>query len=125
MIEIKKLVSALNLNKTTIVIDDVELNSGNQSQPINFTGTPILFITIQNDAGVKFTTLHIQDSVGKVLTHNVPLFATTYSIAFSEKASGQPLTQAELSNLNAVVIDWTFTGLAVGFLTINIYTFAL
>jgi hypothetical protein len=125
MIEIKKPESDLNLTKTTILIEDVELNSGNQSQPINFTSTPILFITIQNDAGVQFNTLHLQDSLGRVLTHNVPLFPTTYSIAFSGKSSGQPLTQAELSSLNAVVIDWTFTGLAVGTLTINIYTFAI
>jgi hypothetical protein len=125
MIEIKKPGSALNLIKTTVIIDDTELNLNSQSAPYNFSGTPILFITIQNDCGVDLTSLDLQDGVGRVLTHSVPLFPTTYSIAFSSKFGGQPLTQAELINLNAVTVNWAFTGLAVGTLTINIYTFAI
>jgi hypothetical protein len=125
MIDYKTTFLGLNISKTTVIIEDTELNVGTQSVPYDFTGTPILFITIQNDANIQFTTLELQDSLSRVLTHNVPLFATTYSIAFSGRASGQPLIQAELTSLDAVTINWAFTGLAVGFLTINIYTFKI
>jgi hypothetical protein len=125
MIEIKKPGSALNLNKTTIIIEDTQLNAGNISLGSNFTGTPILFISIQNDTNVDFTTLHLIDGNDAVITHNTPLNAGTYSIAFSGKYSGQPLTQAELSALDFVRVVWAFSGLPVGTLTINIYTFAI
>jgi hypothetical protein len=125
MIDYKTTFLGLNISKTTVIIEDTELNAGTQSIPYDFTGRPILFITIKNDAGTQFTNLDLQDSLSRVLTHNVPLFATTYSIAFSGKASGQPLTQAELTSLDAVTINWVLSGLAVGTLTINIYTFEI
>jgi len=125
MIEIKKPGSALNLIKTTVIIDDVELNLNTQSAPYDFTGTPILFITIQNDAGVNFNNIYLSDSAGRTLTHHSAVNSTAYSIAFSGNATGQPLNLPILTDLNGVTINWNFTGLAVGFITINIYTFAI
>ena len=125
MIEIKKPGSALNLIKTTVIIQDFELNAGNQSAPYDFSGTPILFITIQNETSVNFNNIYLQDSVGRTLTHHSAPFNTCYSIAFSGNATGQPLELPNLTDLNAVTINWTFPGLAVGFITINIYTFAI
>jgi len=125
MIEIKKPGSDLLLNKTTVIIEDNELNTGNISLGRNFIGTPILFISIQNNTSVDFTVLHLIDGNDAVITHNTPLNAGSYSIAFSGKYSGQPLTQAELSVLDFVRVEWGFPGLAVGTLTINIYTFAI
>jgi hypothetical protein len=125
MIEIKKPGSALNLTKTTILIEDIELNSGNQSISYDFTGTPILFITIQNNAGVNFNNIHLEDAVGRVLTHHSAVNNTAYSIAFSGFSNGEPFSLPILSDLNAVTINWTFPGLAIGTITINIYTFAI
>lgn len=125
MIEIKKSGSNLNLNKYTVLIQDTELNAGPGATSYFFGAQPILFITIQNNAGVDFTTLYALDQAGRVLTHNCPLHNTTYSIAFSSNGTGQPLQLAELSNLGVITFDWAFPGLAVGTLTINIYTFAI
>lgn len=125
MIEIKKLGSALNLNKTTVIIQDTELNSGSSSAGFDFTGTPILFITIQNNAGVNFNNIYLSDSVGRTLTHHSGVYSTAYSIAFSGNATGQPVVLPELVNLNAVTINWTFPGTAIGPITLNIYTFAI
>jgi hypothetical protein len=125
MIEIKKPGSVLNLNKTTVIIEDTQLNAGTISQSFYFLGTPVLFISIQNDTNVDLIDLYLMDRNDTVITHNVPLNAGTYSIALSGKYSGQPLTAAELSYLNNVRVVWSFPGLAVGTLTINIYTFAI
>lgn len=125
MIEIKKPGSALNLNKTTLVIEDTELNGGFTSTGINFTGTPVLFITIENNTSVDFNAVHLLDGNDAVITHNAPLNSSTYSIAFSGKNSGQPLTSAELPALDNVRIEWGFTGLAIGTLIVNIYTFKI
>jgi hypothetical protein len=126
MIEIKKPGSALLLNKTTVIIDDVQLNGGSTSTGINFIGTPILFITIENNTSVNFTEMHLIDGDDAVITHNAPLNPGAYSIAFSGKNSGQPLTSSDLGYLNNVRVEWLFPpGLAVGTLTINIYTFAI
>jgi hypothetical protein len=125
MIEIKKTGSALNLIKTTVLIEDFELNANSTSTPYNFTGTPILFVTIQNDAGVNFNNIYLQDSVGRTLTHHSAVNSTAYSIAFSGNATGQPMVLPILADLNGVTIIWNFPGLAVGNITINIYTFAI
>jgi hypothetical protein len=125
MIEIKKIGSALNLNKTTVLIEDTELNAGNQSALYNFTGTPILFITIQNNAGVNFNNFYLLDAVGRSITHHSQVNDTAYSIAFSGNASGAPLQLPTLTDLNAVTINWNFGGLSVGTVIVNIYTFAI
>ena len=125
MIEIKKAVSELYLNKTTIIIEDTELNAGNVTTFYNFTGSPILFITIENNTTANFTTLHILDNNDQAITHNAPVEADGYSIAFSGKNTAQPLTTAFLFNLSGVRVEWAFSGLAAGTLTIKIYTFAI
>jgi hypothetical protein len=114
-----------NLNKTTVVIEDTQLNAGSASQSFDFTGTPVLFITIENNTSVNFTEMHLIDGDDAVITHNAPLNPSTYSIAFSGKNSGQPLTGSQLFYLNNVRVEWNFAGLAVGTLTINIYTFSI
>jgi hypothetical protein len=125
MIEIKKIGSALNLIKTTVLIEDIELNSGNLSAPYDFTGTPILFITIQNNAGVNFNNIYLQDNFGRTLTHHSAVNDTAYSIAFSGNATGQPLTLPILTDLNGTTITWNFPGSATGNVIVNIYTFAI
>jgi hypothetical protein len=125
MIKIKKSGSDLKLNKTTVIIEDVELNSIGHSQPYNFTGTPILFITLENNAGVNFNNVFLADAGGKTLTHHSAVHDSCYSIAFSGDSNGDPLSLTILNDLSIVTINWTFPGLAVGSLTINIYTFAI
>jgi hypothetical protein len=128
MIEIKKpggSVSGFNLTKTTFTIEAATLNTTNTSSAFNFSGTPILFVTFQNNAGVNFDALVLKDSAGRYITHNVDLFNTAYSVCFSGRLSGQPLHLTILADLNLVSVEWDFPGTATGEVIVNIYTFAI
>lgn len=125
MIEIKKSGSALNLNKYTVLIEDYELNAGSGFTSYFFGAQPILFITLQNNAGIDFNYFHAQDQAGRPLTHSSQVHNNCYSIAFSGNNAGQPLQLAELGNLSVITFDWNFSGLAVGTLIVNVYTFAI
>jgi hypothetical protein len=128
MIEIKKpggSVPGFNLTKTTFTITEAQLSSGNTAGGFNFTGTPVLFVTFQNNAGVNFDALLLKDSAGRYITHNVDLFASAYSICFSGKLSGEPLHLTVLSDLGSVSVEWAFDGSASGDVIVNIYTFAI
>ena len=120
-----KIPFGFNLTKTTVIIEDIELNLNSQSAPFDFTGTPILFITIQNKTSVNFNNIYLSDGGGNTITHHSGVNSTKYSIAFSGNATGQPFVLPILTDLNAVTVNWTFPGSAVGFITINIYTFAI
>ena len=117
--------AGFNLTKTTFTITAIDLNSTTSGGGFNFTGTPILYVTFQNNAGVNFDALVLKDSVGKYITHNVDLFSGAYSICFSGRLSGQPLHQTVLSDLGSVSVEWDFPGTATGDVIVNIYTFPI
>jgi len=123
MIEIKKL--GFNLNKTTVTITATELNTNPTSAPFNFTGTPILFITIQNNAGINFNNVFLSDNLANDITHHAAVDIGCYSIAFSGDKFGNPMKLCFLADLSNVFINWTFPGTANGNLIVNIYTFAI
>jgi hypothetical protein len=113
------------LTKTTVTITAAQLNASTTSSSIDFTGTPILFVTFQNNAGVNFDALLLKDNVGRFITHNVDLFNTAYSICFSGRLSGQPLHQTVITDLSSVFVEWDFLGTATGDVIVNIYTFPI
>jgi hypothetical protein len=113
------------LTKTTITLEAATLNSTTTSASFDFTLTPILFVTFQNNAGINFDALLLKDGASRYITHNVSLFINAYSICFSGSLFGDPLNVTLLRDLDQVAIEWAFDGSAIGSVLVNIYSFPI
>lgn len=122
MIEIKNSSNSI-LKESVITLDDAILNNSiPQQYAIAWDGSIIVYITILNNASVDFTSINLKDASNNNLVHSVGTHVDCYSICFSSDGSTNPLSTASITDLNTLYLTWSYPGLAVGSITVKIYS---
>lgn len=124
MIELKRNNGTAILNKSIYTIDETDLNAFS-TLTINWGGEVVLCWLVENNTTVNFTNLELTDAVNTHLVHTINPDANSYSVSFSGTQSGAPIDHANTTNLNQLIINWGFIGLATGFIKITIYSIPL
>lgn len=124
MIQIKNNNGNAIINKSIYTIDELDLNAFN-TLTINWTGEVVLCWLAENNTNVNFTNLELTDSINAHIVHTINPDANSYSVSFSGTQSGAPLDHVNKINLNQLIINWGFIGLATGNLRLIIYSIPL
>ena len=110
-----------NLSVSIYQFSYQELNLLNTKSYV-WNSSLIIFGAFYNYTDKNFQNLALLDGAGNDILHLANTHRDCYTVAFSGSATGSPLYNLPVNNLNQIIFDWNLSGVAAsGSLIVKLY----